>query len=46
MRAILSEAARPAPIPFPWTRFAVGLAAGVVLCGLVARHGPELVDLL
>jgi len=42
MRAVRRDASRPAPIAFPWVRFAVGLTAGVVLCTLVAVHGPAL----
>ena len=46
MRAVCLEAARPAPIAFPWGRFAVGLAAGVILCTLVALHASALAERL
>lgn len=42
MDAVWHESRRPDPLPFPWPRFAVGLAAGVVFCLLVAVEAPRL----
>jgi hypothetical protein len=42
MRAVQREGVRPAPIAFPWLRFSVGLAAGVLVCTLVVLHAPAI----
>jgi len=36
MAAVRREAAEPAPLPFPWPRFMVGLAACVVMAAAAA----------
>jgi hypothetical protein len=46
MDAVRRESRRPDPIAFPWSRFAVGLAAGLVLCVLAVIEAPSLASLL
>jgi hypothetical protein len=39
MESVREAASEPAPLPFPWTRF----AAGVIACGVCAASGTALV---
>jgi hypothetical protein len=42
MAELRRQARRPPPLPFPWARFAVGVAAGIALCALCIIHAPAL----
>ena len=42
MDLVRREARRPLPLPFPWGRFLIGAAAGLLVCVLACVYAPEL----
>jgi hypothetical protein len=45
MAAVRLQARRTVPLPFPWGRFALGMAAGVLVCVLACLWASELAQL-